>query len=306
MRTDDPIVLAARVRACERPAVARAISLAENGAPQARDLMRELWADGAGATVVGITGAPGVGKSTLVSALVDHLRAEGRRIGVISVDPSSPRTRGALLGDRVRMTVHDADPGVFMRSMASRGALGGVAEATFLAIRILGAAGFDVVIVETVGVGQSEVAVQDLADSVVLVLQPASGDTIQALKAGVMEIPDVVCLNKCDLDGAGAARAELQGVLALDGDRAPALVETISRDGVGSASLWAAIVERLERLGPAGRDARRHAGLARQLRSLTVARLAGRLAAGPSDDELNAAAASGDIVAVVERLADRG
>ena len=199
----------------DRRAVARAISLLEDGAADAAPVIRDLWPHTGRAVSAGLTGPPGVGKSTLASALVAHLRATERTIGVISVDPSSPFTSGALLGDRIRLSEHFLDGGVYIRSMASRGHLGGLAEATFLALRVLDAAGKDVVLIETVGVGQSEIEVASVVDVVVLVLQPGSGDSVQALKAGVMEIPDIICINKKDHPEAKAMRSELRHALSL-------------------------------------------------------------------------------------------
>ena len=201
--------LAERVLAGDRRAIGRAISVCENADPAAEPLIAELWPHAGRAMTVGVTGPPGVGKSTLAGALVGHLRSLGKSVGVIAIDPSSPFTRGALLGDRIRMSDHFLDPEVFIRSMGTRGHLGGVAEATYLAMLVLDAAGKDVLLVETVGVGQSEVEVRSLVDVVALVLQPGSGDSIQAIKAGLMEIPDVICLNKSDHPAAagGPARA---------------------------------------------------------------------------------------------------
>ena len=182
----------AGVGAGERRAIGRAISMVERLGPEGRELAAALHPRTGRAWRVGVTGAPGVGKSTLISALIRHLRGAGRRVAVVSVDPTSPFTRGAVLGDRIRLTDHFLDPGVFIRSMASRGHLGGLAEATADAVLVLDAAGFDVVLVETVGSGQNEVEVQTLTETVVLALMPGSGDGVQAIKAGLMEIPDVI------------------------------------------------------------------------------------------------------------------
>jgi LAO/AO transport system kinase len=190
--------LAAGVREGDRRALARAITLVENSEPLAYDLVRELYPETGGAYAIGITGPPGVGKSSLISALVRLVRAQERTVGVISVDPSSPFTKGALLGDRIRLSDHFLDPGVFIRSMGTRGHLGGLAEATLQALLLLDAAGKELIFLETVGAGQSEVEVIGIADTVVLVLMPGSGDSVQALKAGIMEIPDVIAINKMD------------------------------------------------------------------------------------------------------------
>ena len=191
-------VLAERLLAGEKRALARAISLVENGDPAGAELVAELYPRTGRARIVGFTGPPGVGKSTLIGALVKDLRGRDRRVAVLSIDPSSPFTRGALLGDRIRLSEHFLDDGVFIRSMASRGALGGLAEAALQAALVMDAAGFDDVLLETVGVGQAEIDIVDHADTVVLALMPGSGDSIQALKAGVMEIPDVIVVNKAE------------------------------------------------------------------------------------------------------------
>jgi LAO/AO transport system kinase len=283
--TRSPADLAARVRAGDRRAIGRAISLCENGEPEAEPLVADLWRDAGRAVTIGLTGPPGVGKSTLVGALVGHLRASDLSVGVVAVDPSSPFTRGALLGDRIRMADHFLDPGVFIRSMGTRGHLGGVAEATFLAMVVLDAAGKDVVIVETVGVGQSEVEVRSLVDVVALILQPGSGDSIQVIKAGLMEIPDVICLNKRDHPSAPAARRELHHALAL-GDKAsrPAVVESDAVRGEGIAELWDGLVARRDALGDEGLAARRRANLARELVTIAAARSSVRLAAVIADE----------------------
>ena len=188
--------LAAGVRSGDKRALARAITLVENRDPLAYELVRELYPETGRAYTVGITGPPGVGKSTLIGALVRHVRRQERTVGVISVDPSSPFTQGALLGDRIRLADHFLDPEVFIRSMGTRGHLGGLAETTLQAMLVLDAAGKDLLFLETVGAGQSEVEVIGIVDTVVLVLMPGSGDSVQALKAGIMEIPDVIAINK--------------------------------------------------------------------------------------------------------------
>ncbi len=207
--------LAQRLLAGDKRALARAISLVENDDPKGWELVREVYPHTGGATIVGFTGPPGVGKSTLLGALTKLEREREKTIAVLSIDPSSPFTKGALLGDRIRLSDHFLDPGVFIRSMANRGALGGLSEATLQAALLMDASGRDIVLLETVGVGQAEVDIIDHADTVVLVLMPGSGDSIQALKAGVMEIPDVIVVNKADHPLTDTMVREIKGVLAL-------------------------------------------------------------------------------------------
>lgn len=231
------------VRSGQQRALARAISLVENGDPLADELVRELYPQTGRAHAIGITGPPGVGKSSLISALVGHVRAQKKTVGVISVDPSSPFSRGALLGDRIRLSDHFLDPGVFIRSMGTRGHMGGLAEATLQALLLLDAAGKELVFLETVGAGQGEVEVIGIADTVVLVLMPGSGDSIQALKAGIMEIPDVIAINKMDHPAAKTMLNEVRSVLSLDRDRAwrPPIVLTEAVRGENVPELWARI-----------------------------------------------------------------
>src|ERR1700684_2053326 len=199
----------------DRRALARAITLVDGNRPEGWELVREVYPHTGHAEVVGFTGPPGVGKSTLIGALTKARRQAGRTVGVLSVDPSSPFTHGALLGDRIRLAEHFLDPGVFIRSMANRGALGGLSEAALQAALLMDASGRDVVLLETVGVGQAEIDVIDHADTVVLVLMPGSGDSIQALKAGIMEIPDIIVVNKADHPLTDTMVREIKGVLAL-------------------------------------------------------------------------------------------
>ena len=206
--------LVAGARRGEARAVARLISLVEDEAPSLREVSAALAPHTGQAHIVGITGSPGVGKSTSTSALVTALRAQDRRVGVLAVDPTSPFSGGALLGDRVRMQEHATDEGVYIRSMASRGHLGGLAGAVPLALRVLDAAGCDVILVETVGVGQSEVEIAGLADTTLVLVAPGMGDSIQALKAGILEIGDIFVVNKADRDGAATTRREIRGVVS--------------------------------------------------------------------------------------------
>jgi LAO/AO transport system kinase len=228
------------VRSGDRRALARAITLIESSDERAYELIKQLYPETGKAYAVGVTGPPGVGKSSLISALVRHVRAQDRSVGVISVDPSSPFTRGALLGDRIRLADHFLDPEVFIRSMGTRGHLGGLAEATLQAALLLDAAGKDLVFLETVGAGQSEVEIITIADTVLLVLMPGSGDSIQALKAGIMEIPDVIAINKRDHPAAKTMVNEVRSILALDTDEGwrPPIVLTEALQGEGIEELW--------------------------------------------------------------------
>ena len=229
--------LVSRARDGDPRAVARLISLVEDESPLLREVTAALAPHAGHAMIVGITGAPGVGKSTSTSALVGELRKAGQRVGILAVDPSSPFSGGALLGDRVRMQDHALDPEVYIRSMASRGHLGGLAWSTPQAIRVLDAAGCDVVLIETVGVGQSEVEIAGLADTTLVLLAPGMGDGIQAAKAGILEIGDVYVINKADRDGADTLRRELRSMLALaergEGDWKPPIVKTVASKNDG-------------------------------------------------------------------------
>jgi GTPase len=233
------------VRAGDRRALARAITLVENSDALAYEIVRDLYPETGRAYTVGVTGPPGVGKSSLISALVRHLREADRTVGVVSVDPSSPFTKGALLGDRIRLSDHFLDPGVFIRSMGTRGHLGGLAEATLQAILLLDAAGKELIFLETVGTGQSEVEVIGVADTIVLVLMPGSGDSIQALKAGIMEIPDVIAINKADHPAAKTMLSEVRSILSLDKERAwkPPIILTEATRGEKVPELWEKIDE---------------------------------------------------------------
>src|SRR5947209_4171663 len=243
--------LAAGVRTGDKRALARAISLVENGDSLAYDVVHDLYPETGRAYAVGVTGPPGVGKSSLISALVRHVRGRETQVGVVSVDPSSPFSHGALLGDRIRLSDHFLDPGVFIRSMGTRGHLGGLAEAALQALLLLDAAGKELVFLETVGTGQSEVEVIGIVDTVCLVLMPGSGDSVQALKAGIMEIPDVIAVNKMDHPAAKTMLNEVRSILSLDRERAwrPPIVLTDALRGENVAALGtlSGVREMLER-----------------------------------------------------------
>jgi len=279
--------LAERVAAGDRRALARAISLVENDDPRGWELVRALFPHTGRAHTVGLTGPPGAGKSTLIGRLVEHARAQGKSVGVLSVDPSSPFTQGAVLGDRIRLSEHFLDPGVFIRSMANRGALGGLAEAALQAVLLMDASGREEIFIETVGVGQAEVDIVDHADTVVLVLIPGSGDSIQALKAGVMEIPDVICVNKADHPLTETMVREIRGVLALGpqgGWRVP-IVRTEAARGEGIDELAAKIAEHRDYLGAVGELAeRRRRNLVSEVLTIASARLRKRLEGALRDD----------------------
>ena len=276
------------VRAGDRRALARAITLVENGDPLAYELIRELYPETGRGYAVGVTGPPGVGKSSLISALVRLVREQGTSVGVISVDPSSPFTKGALLGDRIRLADHFLDPEVFIRSMGTRGHLGGLAETTLQAALVLDAAGKDLLFLETVGAGQSEVEVIGIADTVLLVLMPGSGDSIQALKAGIMEIPDVIAVNKRDHPAAKTMLNEVRSILALDTERdwKPPIVLTEAVTGEGVPELWEKVVEHRAHLEESGTLAeRRAANLAGEVFAVASARAKVRLEEAVAEDE---------------------
>ncbi len=279
--------LAAGVRAGDRRALARAITLVENSEPLAYDVVRDLYPETGRAYAVGVTGPPGVGKSSLISALVRHVREQERSVGVISVDPSSPFSKGALLGDRIRLADHFLDPEVFIRSMGSRGHLGGLAEATLQAMLVLDAAGKELVFLETVGAGQGETEVIGIADTIVLVLMPGSGDSIQALKAGIMEIPDVIAINKLDHPGAKTMLNEVRSVLSLDKSRAwkPPIVLTEALRGENVAKLWEKVEQHRAFLESEGLlEERRRENLAGEVFAVASARAKAHLEQAVADD----------------------
>ncbi|GAA2101180.1 methylmalonyl Co-A mutase-associated GTPase MeaB [Kitasatospora saccharophila] len=277
-------------------AVARLITLVENAAPELREVMAALAPHSGRAYTVGLTGSPGVGKSTSTSALVSAYRRLGKRVGVLAVDPSSPFSGGALLGDRVRMQEHATDPEVFIRSMATRGHLGGLAWAAPQALRVLDGAGCDVILVETVGVGQSEVEVAAQADTAVVLLAPGMGDGIQAAKAGILEIGDVFVVNKADRDGADATARELNHMLGLGesrqaGDWRPPIVKTVAARGEGVDELVEALEKHRGWLAETGElDARRRRRAAQEVEAITLAALRARIGDLRGDRHLDALA----------------
>jgi LAO/AO transport system kinase len=278
-----------KLLAGDRRALARAISLVENDDPEGWALVREVYPRTGKAAVVGFTGPPGVGKSTLIGALTTQYRAADRQVAVLSIDPSSPFTKGALLGDRIRLTEHFLDSGVFIRSMANRGALGGLSEACLQAALLMDASGKDVVLLETVGVGQAEVDIIDHADTIVLALMPGSGDSIQALKAGVMEIPDVIVVNKSDHPLTDTMIREIRGVLSLgnqEGWRVP-IVKTEASRGEGIEQLAEAIAAHREYIEREGTLAeRRRRNLMNEVLALAAGRLRRRLEESIHDDPM--------------------
>jgi LAO/AO transport system kinase len=280
--------LAKRLLAGDRRALARAISLVENDRPEGWELVKAVYPHTGNASVVGFTGPPGVGKSTLIGAVTKSRREAGRTVGVLSIDPSSPFTHGALLGDRIRLSEHFLDQGVFIRSMANRGALGGLSEAALQAALLLDAAGRDDVFIETVGVGQAEIDIIDHADTIVLVLMPGSGDSIQALKAGVMEIPDVIVINKADHPLTDTMVREIRGVLSLanldrSGEEARRewrvpIVKTEATNGTGVAELVDCLEKHRAHILAEGQLAeRRRRNLRNEVLSIATSRMRRRL-----------------------------
>jgi len=271
----------------------------DDESPGAREALRAIYPRGGGAFVVGVTGSPGVGKSTLVSALVAATRARGERVGVVAVDPSSPFSGGALLGDRVRMSRHATDAGVFIRSLATRGHQGGLSRATSATVAVLAVAGFPLIFVETVGAGQAELDVADAADVVVVVTAPGLGDEVQALKAGLLEIADLLVVNKGDREGADRTLADLTAMLALGARPAPPLFKTAAARDEGVGELAHAL--ELLRARPAGeRAARRRRQAARQVVAIAAERARDRIATGLAENPALAAT----VDAVAERTLD--
>ena len=289
----DVDTLVTRARAGDARSVAKLISLVEDASPLLREAMKALLPYGGRATVIGLTGAPGVGKSTSTSAFVTALRKRDQRVGILAVDPSSPFSGGALLGDRVRMQDHALDPHVYIRSMASRGHLGGLSWSTPQALRVLDAAGCDVVLVETVGVGQSEVEVAGLADTTVVLLAPGMGDAIQAAKAGILEVGDVYVVNKADRDGADATVRELRHMLTLGERRQPdewrpPILKTVASRGDGIDEVMNALDKHrawLEETGELRR--RRHRRAADEVEAIAVTALRERMGDPPSGAALD-------------------
>jgi LAO/AO transport system kinase len=292
-----------RARSGDARALARLVSLVEDGGPGLRPVMKALAPYTGRARVIGLTGAPGVGKSTVTAALVGAYRERDLRVGVLAVDPTSPFSGGALLGDRVRMQDHAADPGVFIRSMASRGHLGGLSAATPQALRVLDAAGFDAVLIETVGVGQAEVEIASLADTTLVLVAPGMGDAIQAAKAGILEVGDIFVVNKRDKPGAQETVRDLRTMIAMAqrgaGDWKPPIVMTTATAGDGIADLVAALDAHWAWLDSSGERGRRRRARAREeVAAIAVAALRQRMGGLPGDsrlDSLAAQVASGEL-----------
>jgi LAO/AO transport system kinase len=279
-------------------ALARLLSLVEDDSPRLREVIKELLPHTGRARIIGLTGAPGVGKSTMTGALIGAFRAAEQKVAVLAVDPTSPFSGGALLGDRIRMQEHATDEGVFIRSMASRGHLGGLAAATPQAIRVLDAAGFELILIETVGVGQAEVAIASLADTVAVLLAPGMGDAIQAAKAGILEVADLFIVNKADRPDAQQVVRDLRNMLALgtyDQGWKPPIITTTATTGEGLAELVARLDAHRDWLTQSGELQRRRRARAREeITALAFAALRNRLTAG-SVDELAARVADGTL-----------
>jgi LAO/AO transport system kinase len=302
-RTHDVADLLARARDGDPRAVARLVSLVEDGDPALPRIAAALAPHTGRAQIIGLTGSPGVGKSTTTNELVRALRATGKRVGVLAVDPSSPFTGGAILGDRVRMQDHATDPGVYIRSMSSRGHLGGLSAATPQAVRVLEGAGCDVVLVETVGVGQAEVEVASLADTTLVLLAPGMGDAVQAAKAGILEIADVFVVNKADRDGADSTYRDIQGMIGLAerkaGEWRPQVVRAVAVRGEGLDDVVAAIEKHRRWMDEHGElRARRERRAAAEIEAIAVGVLRermGTLRGGAALPALAARVAAGDL-----------
>ena len=286
--SDPEHTLGERLLDGDKRALAKAITLVENDDPRGWEIVREVYPHTGRAAVIGFTGPPGVGKSTLLGALTKLERERERTIAVLSIDPSSPFTKGALLGDRIRLTEHFLDPGVFIRSMANRGALGGLSEATLQAALLMDASGRDVVLLETVGVGQAEVDIIDHADTVVLVLMPGSGDSIQALKAGVMEIPDIIVVNKADHPLTDTMIREIKGVLALGGPKEGwqvPVIRTEAARGLGVDEVLEKLAEHREHIQSEGTlSERRRRNLRSEVLAIATYRMRRELEAAIGED----------------------
>ncbi|HII66627.1 MAG TPA: methylmalonyl Co-A mutase-associated GTPase MeaB [Thermococcaceae archaeon] len=287
----------------DKRATARLITLVENDEEKAREIVKKIYSKTGRAYIIGITGPPGSGKSTLVDKLIKKARDEGNIVGVIAIDPTSPFTGGALLGDRIRMQRHSTDPGVFIRSMATRGSLGGLAKATNDAIKILDAYGCDIIFVETVGVGQIEVDIVKTADTVVLVTVPGLGDDIQAIKAGLMEIADIFVVNKADKEGAEATMFELELMLDLEKDKwqesgwRPPVVSTIAFTNKGVDELWGAINEHREFLLNSGKiEEKRKFRVGEEIKAIVSSKIARKIGEKMGED---------DIAVLIEMIAKR-
>ena len=288
----DPEALVAAARAGDPRSLARLVSLVENGSPELRSVMQAVAPYTGRGKVIGLTGSPGVGKSTVTSALVRSCRAAGLRVGVLAVDPTSPFSGGALLGDRVRMADHATDPGVFIRSMASRGRLGGLSWAAPQALRILDAAGFDVIAIETVGVGQAEVEIASLADTTLVIVAPGMGDSVQAAKAGILEIADIFVVNKCDRPGVQEVIRDLRTMTSMvkyDQDAwKPPIVATSAVTGDGIDELVGKLDAHSAWLGESGeRDRRRLARARAEISALAVEQIRRQIGGLPGESRLD-------------------
>lgn len=288
----DPDALIGAARAGDPRALARLVSLVENAAPQLRPILAAITPLTGQARVIGLTGSPGVGKSTVTGALVAAYRARGLRVGVLAVDPTSPFSGGALLGDRVRMQEHATDEGVFIRSMASRGHLGGLSWATPQAVRLLDGAGFELILIETVGVGQAEVEIASLADSTLVVVAPGMGDSVQAAKAGILEIADIFAVNKIDRPGAQEAIRDLRSMLAMarysEQEWRPPIVAISATTGEGVDELVGRLDKHWAWLAESGeRDSRRKARAHEEVSAIAVTALRARMGGLPGDSRLD-------------------